>query len=135
MSGEVEQVEGERADSPAHAMLQLFISRVERLSDEIADLQADRRDVLAEAKAQGFDPKALREVLRRRKMEPRALAELDDLVSIYEEAVRGMPRGTIWGGELRPQPAALGPPKKDARTTKALAAIAAAEAAARADQA
>jgi uncharacterized protein (UPF0335 family) len=58
--------------------------RIERLSDEIADLQADRKDVIAEAKANGFDLKALREVLRRRKMEPHQLAELDCLVDVYE---------------------------------------------------
>jgi uncharacterized protein (UPF0335 family) len=97
---DIEEVEGHSTEGPAPALLQQFVSRLERLADEIADLQADRRDVLAEAKANGFDPKALREVLRRRKMEPRLLAELDCLVAVYEEAVRGMPRGTMWGGEL-----------------------------------
>jgi uncharacterized protein (UPF0335 family) len=137
MSGEVEEVEGQSAEAPAPQMLQLFVSRIERLSDEIADLQADRKDVFAEAKANGFDQKALREVLRRRKMEPHHLAELDTLVAIYEEAVRGVPRGMIWGGELTPQQQPrLAPPKPPSRReTAALAALAAAEAAQRASSA
>jgi uncharacterized protein (UPF0335 family) len=105
MTGEeIETVEGEDAGTPSHRLLQAFIARAERLAAEIADLQADRRDVLAEAKAAGFDPPALREVLRRRKIEPLALADLDSLVAVYEEAARGMPRGMVWGGDLRPAP-------------------------------
>jgi hypothetical protein len=57
MSGEeIETVEGEDAGTPSHRLLQAFIARVERLDREIADLQADRRDVLKEAKAAGFRP-------------------------------------------------------------------------------
>lgn len=131
---DVEQVEGQSAEAPAADMLQSFVGRIERLSDEIADIQADRRDVYKDAEAQGFDPKALRELVRRRKLDPRALANLDDLVAVYEEAVRGLPRGMLWGGELRAQPQAIAAPKASRRESLALAAIAAAEAVARADQ-
>lgn len=135
MSGsEVETVEAEDASTPSHQLLRAFITRVERLDDEIADLRSDRSDVLKEAKAAGFDGKAMTEVLRRRKMEPAMRDELDSLVAVYEEALHGQPRGMVWGGDVTPRPIALPPPKND-RERRALAALAAAEAAGMAERA
>lgn len=114
----VETVEGEDGSTPSHRLLRAIIERVERLDGEIADLRGDRKDVLAEAKAAGFDPKALREVLRRRKMEPDAKMELDALVETYELALGGTIRGMAWGGDLRAQPA-LPAPKRTDRARKA----------------
>jgi hypothetical protein len=71
-------------------------------------------------------------VLRRRKMEPRQRTMLDDIVAVYEEAVRDQPRGTVWGGELRAQ---IPPPKSDRRSQLALAALAEADAVGRAEEA
>jgi uncharacterized protein (UPF0335 family) len=115
-------------------MLRSLIERIERLDDEIADLRADRKDVIAEAKANGFDPKALREVIRRRKMEPDKLNELDALVDTYECALGGLGRGVVWGGDLRVQ-AALPKPKATIRSRKADEALALANDADRAEQA
>lgn len=135
MSGqEIETAEGEDAGTPSHQLLRAFITRVERLDGEIGDLRADRSDVLKEAKAAGFDRKAMDEVLRRRKMEPALRDELDSVVAVYEEALHGQPRGMVWGGDLTPKPAALPPPRND-RERRALAALAAAEAAEMAERA
>lgn len=134
MTGQgVETVEGQRADLPAPDLLRAFVLRVERLSEEISGLQADRRDVLKEAEHNGFDGKALREILRRRKLDPQVLENLDALVACYEEAIGPTSRGQVWGGELKPQ-AALPPPKRDRRGTAAFAALAMAEAVQRAEQ-
>lgn len=105
--GQIVEVEGETIFDglPAGDLLREIVRRAERLEDEIANLQADRREVLAEGKARGLDPKALREVLRRRKIEHRVRADLDAMVEIYESALGGTPRGMIEGGELR-RPAA-----------------------------
>lgn len=108
-------------------MLRTFIDRIERLGDEIGDLQADRRDVFKEAKAHGYDPAIMRVVLRRRKMEPHQLDELDALTEVYEAAV-GRTRGFRDCGELERVGDALAlpsPPLTNSKLGKAEAGVAA----------
>lgn len=58
--------------------LKAFVERVERLEEEKKTIADDIRDVYAEAKANGFDVKALRAVVRLRKQEaPEQEAILD----------------------------------------------------------
>lgn len=64
-----------------------FLERIERLKDEVKGLQDDVKDVFAEAKANGFDPKIMRNILALRKMEPHARQELDALMETYRNAV------------------------------------------------
>ena len=49
--------------------LRSFIERIERLEEEKATITVDIREVYAEAKATGFDPKIMRQIVRLRKME------------------------------------------------------------------
>jgi uncharacterized protein (UPF0335 family)/DNA modification methylase len=49
--------------------LRLFIERIERLEEEKKGIADDIRDVYAEAKANGYDPKIMRLMIRLRKME------------------------------------------------------------------
>jgi uncharacterized protein (UPF0335 family) len=49
--------------------LRSFIERIERLEEEKATIIVDIREVYAEAKATGFDPKIMRQIVRLRKME------------------------------------------------------------------
>ncbi|MEC8174481.1 MAG: GapR family DNA-binding domain-containing protein, partial [Pseudomonadota bacterium] len=49
--------------------LRSFIERIERLEEERATIAVDIREVYAEAKANGFDPKIMRQVVKLRKME------------------------------------------------------------------
>ena len=53
----------------ARDQLRAFIERIERLEEEKANLLADIREVYAEAKAMGFDPKIMRKVVSLRKMD------------------------------------------------------------------
>ena len=46
--------------------LRLFIERIERLEEEKKAIADDVRDVYSEAKANGFDPKIMRMVVRLR---------------------------------------------------------------------
>lgn len=64
--------------------LKSFVERVERLNEEIKGLQDDRKEVLAEAKATGFDVKTIRKVIQRRKMDANERAEADALLDMYE---------------------------------------------------
>jgi uncharacterized protein (UPF0335 family) len=71
--------------------LRLYVERIERLNDEIAGLLGDRKDVYAEAKAVGYDPRTLRAAIKRRAVAPEARAEADALLEVYEAALAGMP--------------------------------------------
>ena len=67
-----------------------FIERVERLEEEKRALMADIKDVYAEAKATGFEPKIMRQVIRLRAMDRDLLSEQDALLDTYRNAI-GVP--------------------------------------------
>lgn len=64
-----------------------YLERIERLEDEKKALMADIKDVYAEAKATGFDTKIMRQLIKLRSMDKELLAEQDDLLTTYREAV------------------------------------------------
>ena len=64
-----------------------FIERIERLEEEKRALMADIRDVYAEAKATGFEPKIMREVVKFRAMDRDLLSEQDALLDTYRDAL------------------------------------------------
>lgn len=80
--------------------LRAFVERIERLDEERKSISDDIRDVFAEAKANGFDVKALRAIVRLRKQDPQARAEHEAILGVYLVAL-GMVDA---GGE--PTPAA-----------------------------
>ena len=55
--------------------LRLFIERIERLEEEKKGIADDIRDVYSEAKANGYDTKTMRAIVRLRKMESHARQE------------------------------------------------------------
>jgi uncharacterized protein (UPF0335 family) len=55
--------------SVAGDQLQAFIDRVERLEEEIAVLNNDKKEVYAEARGNGFDVKVIRKIVAIRKMD------------------------------------------------------------------
>ena len=67
--------------------LQQFIERIERLEEEKRALMADIKDVYAEAKATGFEPKIMRQVVRMRGIDRALLNEQDELLTIYRTAL------------------------------------------------
>lgn len=67
--------------------LRLFIERIERLEEEKKGMQDDIRDVYLEAKSQGYDPKTMRKVIARRKLEKNARDEADALLATYCNAL------------------------------------------------
>lgn len=77
----------ERVGGNAAPALKAFIERVERLESEKADLSADIKEVYAEAKGNGWDPKIMRIIVRRRKMDAADRAEQDALVDTYSTAL------------------------------------------------
>lgn len=69
--------------------LRAYVARIERIEGEIDELNNDKRDVYAELKSEGFDPKILRIVMRRRQVDRAELDEAEALVALYEDALRG----------------------------------------------
>jgi uncharacterized protein (UPF0335 family) len=70
-------------DAIAADRLRSFIERIERLEEEKAALTADIREVFAEAKANGFDTKIMRQVIKLRKMEQADRREQEELIDLY----------------------------------------------------
>ena len=67
--------------------LRSLIERVERLEEEKKELNSDIRDIFAEAKSAGFDVKAMRSVLKLRKMNVADRDEQEAMVEIYRKAL------------------------------------------------
>lgn len=73
--------------SVSAAELRQFIEKIERLDDEKAEIQNQIKEVLGEAKAQGFDTKIMRQVIRMRKMKKEELIEQQELLDVYTHAL------------------------------------------------
>ena len=67
--------------------LRAFIERIERLEEEKATLMEDIREIYAEAKGTGFDPKIMRQVVRIRKIEPDQRQEQEYVLDTYVSAL------------------------------------------------
>lgn len=67
--------------------LRSFIERVERLEEEKTALTADIREVYAEAKGVGFDPKIMRQIVRLRKMDSQDRQEQEAILELYRQAL------------------------------------------------
>ena len=63
------------------------IERIEKVGEEAAALAADLKEIYAEAKSAGFDPKYIRQMVRLRKMDPDELSENDELTKMYRNAL------------------------------------------------
>lgn len=67
--------------------LRLLIERIERLEEEKKGIADDIRDVYAEAKAVGYDPKIMRKIVSLRKMKPEDRTEQDMILETYKAAL------------------------------------------------
>ena len=67
--------------------LRLLIERIERLETEKQDIADDVKDVYLEAKAVGYDPKIMRQIVRLRKMNPDDRAEMEAILDVYKKAL------------------------------------------------
>jgi len=76
-------------EAVAAAQLRGVVERIERINAEIDDLNTGKRDVYAEAKASGFEPKIIREVIKLRKMDRDDRQERDAVLNLYLEALEG----------------------------------------------
>jgi uncharacterized protein (UPF0335 family) len=75
------------ATTIARDQLKAIVERIERLEEEKQALAGDIRDVYAEAKANGFDTKTLRQVIRLRKQDSSERQEQEALLDLYLNAL------------------------------------------------
>ena len=78
------------ADS-ADDRLRLLIERVERLEEEKKGISDDIKDVYSEAKAVGYDTRAMREMVKLRKMSREDREETEAIRDTYARALG------LWG--------------------------------------
>lgn len=75
----------------AREQLRTIVERIERLEEEKKAIADDIRDIYAEAKANGFDTKVLREVIRLRKKDKAERQEQDAIRDLYLQALGMLP--------------------------------------------
>ena len=82
------------------AQLRAYLERIEALEQEKAEIATAVREVFAEAKANGFETKIMRQVLKLRKLDPHDRAEQEALLELYCRAVGlvGTPLGDYADG-------------------------------------
>ena len=67
--------------------LRQFVERIERLDAEKKDIAEQQKEVMAEAKARGYDTKVLRKVIALRKRDADDIAEEEAVLEMYKEAL------------------------------------------------
>lgn len=76
----------------ARDQIRSIIERIERLEEEKQALADDIKEVYGEAKANGFDTKVLRQIVRIRKQDSAERQEQEALLDLYLHAL-GMAEG------------------------------------------
>lgn len=79
----------------AQGQLRSIVERIERLEEEKATIADDIKEVYAEAKANGFDTKILRKVIRLRKVDRTEREEEEALIDLYLHALGMVPETTM----------------------------------------
>lgn len=77
----------------AQNQLRQFVEQIERLEEEKKALSADIRDKYLEAKAVGFDVKALRQIVRLRKKSKAERQEEEGILEVYMHALGMLDEG------------------------------------------
>jgi uncharacterized protein (UPF0335 family) len=73
----------------ARDQLRSLVERVERVEEEIKALNDDKRDIYAEAKAGGFDVRALKAVISYRRKDLAQAEEQDAIFRLYLDTLQG----------------------------------------------
>jgi len=79
----------------AGAQLKSLIERIERLEEEKRALGEDIKEVYAEAKGTGFEPKIMRQIIKIRKMDQDEHDEQESLLDVYKRALGMLPGSSV----------------------------------------
>ena len=91
---EIADMMGESSDSPTDASyrvtaqeLRAFIERIETVDAEKVELSEVRKEIIAEAKARGYDTKVMAKLIALRKRNADDIAEEGAILEMYMEAL------------------------------------------------
>jgi uncharacterized protein (UPF0335 family) len=76
-----------RPTEVAGDQLRTIVERIERIDEEIKELNEGKKEIYQEAKGNGFIVKVLREVIRVRKQSREEREEQDSLLDVYLHAI------------------------------------------------
>ena len=86
-TGPIEHSNKAKAGPVAADVLRKYIERIERLEEEKKALSGDIREIYAEAKGNGYEPRVMRKVVSLRKMNAADREEEEALLEVYRAAV------------------------------------------------
>jgi len=86
-TGAIEHSKKAKAGAVSADVLKSYIERIERLEEEKKALGGDIREVYAEAKGNGFEPRVMRKVVTLRRMNAADREEEEALLEVYRRAV------------------------------------------------
>lgn len=78
-----------RPGEVAGDQLRTIVERIERIEEEIKELNEGKKEIYLEAKGNGFDVKILRQVIRARKQNREEREEQASLLDVYLQAIEG----------------------------------------------
>jgi uncharacterized protein (UPF0335 family) len=85
---EILEDEGQREQYRVTAgELRQFVERYERLESERKDLGEQMKDVMAEARARGYDVKVLKKLIALRKRDSSEVSEEEAILELYKSAL------------------------------------------------
>ena len=88
MSSELDEIVAPQTlDISTKEKLKLYITKIENLETEKDEVTGQIAEVYADAKALGFDTKALRKVVARRKKDAKVVAEEEMMMDLYLHAL------------------------------------------------
>lgn len=82
------------------AQLRAFVERIERIEADIKDLNGDKSEVYKELRGCGFDVKAVRAVVAKRKLDTADREERDAMFDLYWSALNGEDRARAHAREI-----------------------------------
>ncbi|MCC2978880.1 DUF2312 domain-containing protein [Sphingomonas sp. IC4-52] len=82
-----ERGEGMGGGQVAAEELRLLIERAERLEEEKKGIADDIRDVFAEARSRGYDPRAIKKIISIRKKKREEFQEEEAILETYMQAL------------------------------------------------
>ena len=69
--------------------LRTIVERIEKIEEEIGELNEGKREIFQEAKGNGFDIKVIREIVRLRRQDQKEREEHESLLEVYLRAMKG----------------------------------------------
>lgn len=82
-----EDEDGDRSYRVTAGELRQFVERYERLESEKKDIADSQKEVMAEAKARGYDVKVLKKLIADRKKDADELSEFESVLELYRNAL------------------------------------------------